>query len=148
MYQGFKNRNLEQRIIIPIKPKPFIMPTIEERFGELADDSLIDHLRKVVVFLNDAVETEENIEDKLCFRTLVINGNYDSTEQGDFQIILEMVLKRKNFLKDEEIQIVTDQDEKLETYQDALRKIVDIDNNIENTAFYNIQQIAREALGI
>lgn len=60
--------------------------------------------------LMEAIEADDNPnpERQIAYRKMAAVGTYDSTEGGSFQIIVEVCVDERFFLKDGDVVIITD----------------------------------------
>jgi hypothetical protein len=79
---------------------------------------LLNSVANKIQVLHDAIEAEKNIEHQIAFRMSAGSGTFDSTERGDFQVIVELCIDERAFIADNDIEVITDSQFK-ELYKEA-----------------------------
>ena len=80
-------------------------------------NELLEIIKTNLEILFEAIEKDENPNEQIAFRKMAATGTYDSTEGGGFQIITEICVNENSFIKDGDIEIITDPTHNPEPYK-------------------------------
>lgn len=87
-------------------------------------------IKDKIYLLMEAAEADNDPDAQVCFKTMAVVGSFDPHPGGSFQIVVELRTNERDFLKDGDIVILTEEDRQRIPYKTIRAKDDRASNNM------------------
>lgn len=99
---------------------------------------LLEAVAKKIKILLEAIEKDPAADQQISFRMQAATGTFDSSDRGEFQVIVELCVDENYFIKDGDIDIITDATHSKDPYKTIPPE--DLDESSENETISELQK--------